>query len=353
MAFPAKTRETAMPQPGFFDLDDRLEKIGAKDPLIGLKTLIHWEEFRSTLNLIRKKERKSSAGRRPYDVVLMFKILVLQHLYNLSDEQTEYQIRDRLSFMRFLGLQPEEAVPDAKTLWCFREGLTKLKLIKSLFLDFDCQLDGQGYKAQKGQIVDASFVDVPRQRNNKDENQKIKEGETPRHFKDMPNVGRQKDTDARWAQKNKEQHFGYKNHVSVDNKNKLIRNYEVTSAEVHDSNEFIGILAENSSKDVWADSAYRSEENELSLTAMGYRSQVNKKGYRNKPLTKAEQKANTKKSKVRARVEHVFGSITNEQGGLFSRVIGFARNSIKVGMMNIVYNMRRLISLRKISASKI
>lgn len=342
-----------MSQPGFFDLDERLQKIGAKDPLIGLKKLIDWEDFRPTLNIVRKKKRKSSAGRKPYDVVLMFKILVLQHLYNLSDEQTEYQIRDRLSFMRFLGLQPEDTVPDANTLWCFREDLTSLKLIKSLFLDFDLQLDNQGYKAQKGQIVDASFVDVPRQRNKKAENDQIKDGEIPQRFKENPNVGRQKDTDARWTKKNQETHFGYKNHATVDNKNKLIRNYEVTSAEVHDSNEFIGILSENTSKDVWADSAYRSEENELSLTAMGYRSHVNRKGYRNKPLTETEQRANTRKSKVRARVEHVFGSITNEQGGLYSRVIGFARNSVKIGMMNIVYNMRRLACLHRMSAAKI
>lgn len=342
-----------MSQPGFFDLDDRLKKIGAKDPLVGLKELIDWEEFRSTLNIIRCKDRKSAAGRKPYDVVLMFKVLVLQHLYNLSDEQTEYQIRDRLSFMRFLGLQPENTVPDAKTLWCFREDLTTLKLMESLFLDFNYQLDNQGYKAQKGQIIDASFVDVPRQRNKKDENKQIKQGEIPQRFEDNPHVGKQKDTDARWAQKNKETHFGYKNHVTVDNKNKLIRNYEVTSAEVHDSNEFIGILADNTSKDVWADSAYRSEDHELALYAMGYRSHVNRKGVRNNPLSASEKKANTRKSKVRARVEHVFGSITNEQGGLFSRVIGYARNRVKIGLMNIVYNMRRLITLHKISASKI
>jgi IS5 family transposase len=342
-----------MSQPGFFDLDERLHKIGAKDPLVGLKELIDWEAFRSTLMVVREKERKSAAGRKPYDVVLMFKVLVLQHLYNLSDDQTEYQIRDRLSFMRFLGLQPEDAVPDAKTLWCFREELTKLDLIKSLFLDFDLQLDTQGYKAQQGQIVDASFVDVPRQRNKKEENQQIKNCVKPQRFDDNPNVGRQKDTDARWAKKNQETHYGYKNHASVDSKNKLIRNYEVTSAEVHDSNVFIEILADNTSKEVYADSAYRSDENELALAAMNYRSKVHKKGNRGKALTEQEKKANTRKSKIRARVEHVFGSITNEQGGLFSRVIGFARNSVKIGMMNITYNMRRLVSLNRIATSKV
>jgi transposase, IS5 family len=342
-----------MTQPGFFDLDERLHKIGTKDPLVGLKDFIDWEAFRPTLSLVRKKERKSAAGRKPYDVVLMFKVLVLQHLYNLSDDQTEYQISDRLSFMRFLELQPEDSVPDAKTLWCFREELTKLGLVKSLFFDFDLQLDGHGYKAQKGQIVDASFVDVPRQRNKKEENDQIKNGVKPQRFDDNPNVGKQKDIDARWAKKNQETHFGYKNHASIDNKNKLIRNYEVTSAEVHDSNIFIEILTDNSSKDVYADSAYRSEENEIALAAMGYRSQVHKKGTRAKALTESEKKANTKKSKIRARVEHVFGSITNEQGGLFNRVIGFARNSVKIGMMNITYNMRRFVSLHRISAGKI
>ena len=133
-----------MSQPGFFDLDERLHKIGAKDPLVDLKELIDWEAFRPTLSLIHKKERKSAAGRKPYDAVLMFKVLVLQHLYNLSDDQTEYQIRDRLSFMRFLGLHPEDVVPDAKTLWCFREELTKQGLVKSLFFDFDLQLDSNG-----------------------------------------------------------------------------------------------------------------------------------------------------------------------------------------------------------------
>lgn len=339
-----------MPQPSFFDLDSRLDKLNDKDPLVRLDRLIDWENFRGTLEQARDKERKSNAGRKPYDSVLMFKVLVLQHLYNLSDEQAEYQIRDRYTFSRFVGLELEQSVPDANTIWLFREQLVKHNLIEELFLDFDIQLDAHGYKAQKGQIVDASFVGVPKQRNSREENQQIKEGVIPSRFEDNPNVGSQKDTDARWAKKNDETHFGYKNHVSVDNEHKLIRSYEVTSAEVHDSNVFIELLTDNTSKDVWADSAYRSEEAEMSLQAMGYRSQVHTKGNRNKPLTERAKKANTKKSKVRARIEHVFGSITNEQGGLYSRVIGLARTKVKVGMMNIVYNMRRFVTLHRQSA---
>ena len=340
-------------QPGFFDLEDRFKKLDEKDPLIGLNKLIDWENFRDTLIKIRKKDRKSNAGRKPFDVVVMFKVLVLQHLYNVSDEQIEYQIRDRYSFCRFLDLTPSDRIPDAKTIWLFREQLVKLALMKPLFYDFECQLSNHGYKAEKGQIVDASFVDVPKQRNKKEENKQIKEGVIPDRFNENPKLGAQKDTDARWTKKNNEVHFGYKDHAAVDNKHKLIREYEVTSAEVHDSNVFEEILADNTSKDVWADSAYRSEDHELTLSAMGYRSHVHKKGKRNKPLSERDKKANKRKSTIRARVEHVFGSMTNEQGGIYFKVIGLERNAVKIGMMNVVYNMRRFVSLHRISGSTI
>ncbi|MBU2714382.1 IS5 family transposase [Zooshikella harenae] len=342
-----------MLQPGFFDLKDRYNKLNERDPLVSLNALIDWENFRATLNEVRQNPRKSQAGRKPFDVVLMFKVLVLQHLYNLSDDETEYQIRDRYSFCRFLNLTPEDRIPDAKTIWLYREQLVLRDLMKGLFNDFDDQLNDKGYKAQKGQMVDASFVDVPKQRNKREENQQIKSGEIPERFENNPNVGRQKDTDARWTKKNEETHFGYKNHVTVDNAHKLIRDYKVTSAEVHDSQVFIEILAENTSADVWADSAYQSENNEISLAAMNMRSHVHKKGKKNKPLSERSKKANTRRSKVRARVEHVFGSITNEQGGLYSRVIGFARNQLKIGMMNIVYNMRRFMTLSRKSVPAI
>jgi len=336
-----------MPQPGFFDLDERFSKLNEKDPLVNLKQLIHWEDFRNTLNQIRPTSPKSKAGRKPFDVVMMFKLLVLQHLYNVSDDQIEYQVRDRYSFSRFLDRDPSDKVPDAKTIWLFREHLIKRSLIKPLFASFDLQLNEQGYQAIKGQIVDASFVDVPKQRNKKEENKQIKAGEIPDKFTNNPHIGSQKDTDARWTKKNNEVHFGYKNHVSVDNAHKLIRDYDVTSAEVHDSNVFLALLADNTSKDVWADSAYRSAKHELDLKEKGYRSHVHKKGKRNKPLSERDKKANKRKSKIRVRVEHVFGSITNEQGALNFCVIGMDRITAKIGLMNIAYNMRRFVSLHR------
>ncbi|MCF6299326.1 MAG: IS5 family transposase [Thiomicrorhabdus sp.] len=338
-------------QSSFFDLENRHKKLDERDNLIWLKEVIDWEAFRETLNKSREKPRKSKAGRKPFDVVLMFKALVLQHLYNIGDDELEFQIRDRYSFCRFLGLSPEGRIPDAKTIWLFREQLTKKSLTQALFYDFDYQLDEKGFKAQKGQIIDASFVEAPIQRNTREENAQIKAGKIPERFTENPNVGRQKDCDARWAKKNNEKHYGYKDHIAIDTKHKLIREYEVSSAEVHDSQVFFELLSENSSKDVWADSAYRSEENERMLSAGEYRSQVHKKGNRNHPINERDKSANRKKSAVRARVEHIFGSMKNEQAGMFIRVIGLARAKTKIGLMNLVYNIRRCASLCRIAAS--
>ncbi len=161
-------------QPSFFDLEDRFKKLDEKDPLTRLDSLIDWEDFRDTLNKARSTERKSNAGRKPFDPVLMFKGLVIQHLYNFSDEQLEFQIRDRFTFLRFLGLNPENRIPDANTFWDFREQLIKADLVKTLFMDFELYLIEKGYMAEKGSIVDASFVEAPKQRNTRAENAAIK-----------------------------------------------------------------------------------------------------------------------------------------------------------------------------------
>lgn len=340
-------------QPSFFDLDNRHRKLDERDALIWLDKLIDWEDFRETLEQSREKKRKSAAGRKPFDAVMMFKALVLQHIYNLGDDELEFQIRDRYSFCRFLELNPEDRVPDAKTLWLFREQLTERKVIKALFEDFDLHLEEKGFKARKGQIIDASLVSAPIQRNSREENAQIKEGKTPERFKENSSIERQKDVEARWTEKNGQKHYGYKDHVAVDVEHKLIRDYQVTSAEVHDSNVFYELLSENTSKDVWADSAYRSEEAELLLAADDYRSHVHTKGKRNQPLTERQKAANRKRSKIRARVEHIFGSMENEQGGMFIRVIGLARATTKIGLMNLVYNLRRCVTLCRMNLSAV
>lgn len=244
------------------------------DPLVGLNSQIDWEAFRGNLNRVHEKKRKSNAGAKPIDVVLMFKLLVLQQLHNLSDDRIEYQIRDRLSFMRFLGLSLEDRVPDAKTVWVFREHLKRLKLVDMLFVRFHEQLAAQGYVAQAGQMIDATFVEVPRQRNKREENAQIKAGELPEGWddEDVSAMCRQKDVDARWTKKNQEKYFGYKNHINVDQKNKLVQCYQVSNASTHDSQVFDELLDKNEDADgnkraLYADSAYRSKAKEEQLAA--------------------------------------------------------------------------------------
>ena len=343
-----------MGQLGLFDLDERTKKLTQMgDPLVGLNERVNWEAFRPDLDLIHNKPRKSNAGAKPIDVVLMFKLLVLQQLHNLSDDRIEYQIRDRLSFMRFLGLQFGDRVPDAKTVWLFREHLKTLKLMDTLFTRFHEQLAEQGYVAKAGQMIDATFVEVPRQRNKREENAKIKIGETPEKWKEdaaKPKL-RQKDLDARWAKKNNERHYGYKNHINADQEHKLIHSYKITDAAVHDSQVFEEMLDQNTDdqgkkRAIYADSAYRSKEKEDKLAEDGVPSQICEKGVRNHPLTEEQKISNRKKSKVRSRVEHVFGAQA-QMGGHTANTIGILRAEVKISMMNLVYNMVRLGQLLK------
>ena len=328
-------------QPGFFDHEDRLElleKLG--DPLPKLERLVDWETFRPELVGLRKESDPHKGGRPPFDVVLMFKVLVLQHFYNLSDEQTEFQIRDRYSFCRFLGLAPHDRVPDAKTIWLYRERIKQADLMESLFDTLLVQINGAGFTARQGQVVDAALVPAPKQRNNREENAGIKEGKVPEDWSE--NKRRQKDVEARWTKKHGKSHYGYKNHISVDRQHKIIRRYSVTPASVHDSQEFEGLLdGQNSSRDIWADSAYRSAELEQKLKERGYRSHVHRKGSRKRSLNAREQEANRKRSRVRARVEHVFA----QQQERLIRTIGNERAGVKIGFMNLVYNMRRWASV--------
>ncbi len=343
-----------MAQMGFFDLSDRHASLDArKDPLVEIDAVVPWEEFRPMLERVWRKpeaERKSRAGRKPLDAVLMFKTLVLSALYNLSDDQIEYQVRDRLSFMRFLGLGLEDRVPDSKTVWLYREVLAQAGMVEALFKQFDGHLARQGYIARGGQILDASIVPAPRTHNTRDENKTIKSGEVPEDWADKPAKRSQKDVDARWTKKHGKSHYGYKNHVNVDRKHKLVRRYHVSDAALHDSQAVDHLLMRgNTGAGVWAHPAYRSEEMGTKLRALKLKSHIHRKGKRGKPLTEQGKASNRTKSSVRARVEHVFGAQANDMGGTLVRTIGMVRAKAKIGMKNLAYNMRRLGQLRRLN----
>ena len=261
-----------MGQPGFFDVSDRYASLDArKDPLVQIAAVVPFEEFRSRLEAVWRKpgeKRTSAAGRKPWDAVVMLKAIILCELYNLSDEQVEYQVRDRLSFMRFLGLGLEDPVPDARTIRLDREQLAQAGEVKPLFSAFDDHLKGRGSLAMGGQLIDASIVPVPGQGNKREENATIKAGDTPEAWKEKPARLRRKDCDARWTRKNGQSHYG-----------------------------------------------------------------------------------NQTRSKVRVRVEHVFGAQSNDMGGPLIRSIGLVRAKARIGLRNLACNMRRAVQLDHLDAA--
>jgi IS5 family transposase len=333
---------------GLFDEQIRLEKLSMKqDPLDRLSNHIDFEFFRKPLEKFFKKTQDRSKGGRPaYDCVLMFKILVLQRYYNVSDDSIEYAILDRLSFMRFLGLGINDPVPDAKTIWLFRDNLVSGGMVEKLFGQLDSQLDKDGIIIHKGKLVDASIVEVPIQRNTRNENKELKEGKIPENWTEQKQ--RQKDTDAQWVTHNGKNYFGYKNHIKADSKTKIITGYIATTANVHDSEVIDDLLdkREDSNQPVHADSAYRSESIEQMCRTKKIESCIHEKGYRGKPLSKRQQQRNRKKSKIRARIEHVFGFMTNSMNKMYLRYRNFARNSGAIGLMNLTYNLFRLVQLK-------
>ena len=298
-----------------------------------------------------RKRRRAAAGRKPIDAMVMLRMLVLQSLYNLSDEQIEYQVRDRLSFTRFVGLGFEDGVPDGTTLWLFREKLAKAGLIEKLFERFGQHLEAKGYIARGGQMVDATIVPVPRQRNSSEENERSR----PAHARGLEEASVEEPAEGQGCALDQEawkSYFGYKNHVNADARHKLIRDTTMSDASVHDSQKLDDLLTRgNTSRDVYADSAYRSAETERKLKARGFKSRIHERGRRNRPLTEAEARANHRKSKVRARIEHVFGAQENAPGGRIVRTIGIVRAKIKIGLQNLAYNIRRLVFLERAAAA--
>jgi len=189
-----------MGQRGFWDEQQRVERLHEKKPILRrLSESIPWEAFRALLDQGYPQERKSNAGRKRIDPLILFKMLVLQQLFNLSDEELEFQVNDRRSFEEFVGLGVMNNIPDATTIAFFRERLRKAGLIEEIFELFEQYLRSQGLQARGGQIIDATLVPVPKQRNTRKENKEIKARRMPESWEENRNRLCQTDLDARWA----------------------------------------------------------------------------------------------------------------------------------------------------------
>jgi IS5 family transposase len=340
-------------QPGFFDADERLRALYAA-------AVVDFELFRPDLEAGLQRADRSRDGRPPYDAVLMFRVLVLQTLYTLSDDQTEYQIRDRLGFMRFVGLALHDAVPDAKTIWLYREQLTRAGALQRAFDRFDAMLRERGYLAMGGHIVDATVIEARRPRLNAEEKVAVRGGGTPSGWSKART--RQIDRDGRWTIKRGRKQtpppgevqrqvigeiavpmFGYKNHLGIDRTHGFIRRFTVTHAARHDGSQFAALLdPDNAASGVWADTAYRSKANLRLLDRRRLVAQFQRAKPRGRPMPPHIARGNATRAHVRARVEHVFAAEKHGRG-LVIRVVGQLRATAKIALANLAYSMRRLV----------
>ncbi len=310
-------------QPGFFDGEERPRWLSASgDPLERLRAMVDFEAFRAELEAALPRADRSRRGRPPWDAVLMFRVLVLQAFYTLSDDQAEYQLRDRLRFMRFVGLALQAAVPDAKTIWLCREQLTRACAPARLFARFDAMLAERGFLAMGGQIVDATVVDARYPWPTKDENQTLRDGGTPAGWSKART--RQIDRDGRWTLKRGRKAkppegaprqgtteiavpmFVYKNHLGVDRAQGVIRRFVVTDAARHDGAQLGTVLdPANTRSGVWADTAYRSKANLELLDRRGLRLEFQRAKPRGRPMPAHIARGNATRARVRSLVEHV------------------------------------------------
>lgn len=330
-----------------------------------MAAVVDFEGFRAILDEALKRSDGTKGGRPAFDPVMMFKVLIVQALNDLSDERAEFLITDRLSYMRFLGLTLGDKTPDRNTIWTFREALKKAGVIDELFAAFDAQITASGYRATHGQIVDASLIAAPRQRMTDEEKAAIKAGKSAGEIWDNPHKAAQKDTDARWTIKYSKKKdnapkgqvdiaipsFGYKSHVMTDRAHGFIRAFKVTDASRHDGAQLKDIVRTNiMAAGVWADTAYRSQANEQWLARHGLSSHIHRRKPKGRPMPEHMRRSNRAKSKIRSLVEHVFADQKHRMG-LKVRTIGLARAKIKIGLANIAYNMRRFVFHRRQAAA--
>ena len=335
-----------MPKPSLFaeeERGNRRVKIG--DPLIGMSAHIDFVALAAGIDTALPRPSRAKGGRPPYPTVLMIKVLVLQQLYSLADDALEYQLLDRRSFLQFLGLTDSSTIPDAKTIWLFRDRLAQAGLGTQLFDEVQQQLLAQGYQARCGQIIDASLVQAPVQRNKREEAEIVKQSIMPTTWTDHKRA--QKDVDAKWTKKHGKNHFGYKLHASVDKRYKVIRKVIITDAAVADTTVFEDLLdTKNTSRDVYADRGYPSAQREADLKQAGWRAHIQRKGTARKAISATQKKRNRRIATPRARVEHVFGALA-QMGGKLVRCMGIVRTTFALNLKAASYNLKRMVFLKE------
>ena len=325
----------------------KLSKLG--DALVGLGSLVDFKALAALVDAKAPRADSKLGGRPPYATELMVRMIILQQFFGLSDDQMEFQINDRTSFQRFLGLERSSQIPDSKTLWSFRERVKKAEVSSDLFADAKRQIGAKGYIARGGQVIDGTLIRAPIQHFTKEEKAVLDEGKIPEDWSKAKRA--QKDLDATWTQKHGKSYFGYKASVSVDVENKLIQTDVISTASVHDTKHFEAALDEsNTSRLVLADKGYADKAREARLKAEGWRLEIQRKAKKGRKLSECQKNRNTRIAKTRARGEHVFATIKQMGGGLV-RTIGLARAKVQLTLNAVAYNFKRALFLMRRDAA--
>ena len=322
----------------------KLGRIG--DALAKLAAHVDFAALAAEIDEAAPRPGRARGVRPPFPTELMVRVLVIQQLYNLSDEQMEFQLLDRLSFQRFVVLRQSAQAPDRTTIWTFKERLIQAGATGRIFEAVSRQLDRQGSIARGGQMVDASIVPTPKQTLTRQEKEIVQQDAMPADW--TPAQRRQKDVQACWTQKHGKSDYGYKLSTGVDKRHKLVRKIHISTASVHDTLHFEGVLdAGNTRRDVWADKGYVDGAREQRLKVQGWRLHIQRKGQPGKALSDCQQRRNRRIAKTRARVEHVFASL-QQMGGKALRCIGLARAKLHLNWKAAAYNLRRLCTLKEV-----
>ena len=310
----------------------------AGDPLQTIAKHIDFAELAALVDAIVGRRDTRKGGRPAYPTEVMVRVLVLKRLYNLSDEQMQYQLLDRMSYQRFCLLEDAITIPDRNTIWRFAQRIG-VDGATALFQGVDAQLQRHGYIARGGQAIDATLVPAPRQHIGKEDKERLAQGKEPDWSQAQR---RQKDLDATHTKKHGKSYFGYKLSVSVDIKHGFIRSVATGTASEHDGHHFEEVLDEhNTGRDVYADRAYPCKRRQQMLKVLGWRDGMQRRAAKDKPLSECQKRRNRKIASKRAKVEHVFAGIRH-LGGKFIRTIGQARADVAMTLMAACYNIKRL-----------
>jgi IS5 family transposase len=315
-------------QPTFFDL--AMQQRGSANRV--LETIAREVDFSPAED--RVAATYSHGGRPACRVGVLLRVMILQHLYGLSDPQAEEQLKDRLSFQKFVQLDTHEAVPDETTICRFRQRLIECGLHEELLGLLNAQLETRGYIVKRVTLVDATLVESSRKR---PDAQAAREGRAP-------------DADASYTRKYNQSFYGYKAHVSSDGEHQLIRAAVISTAKVQDAHVFERIAPPDTQK-IYGDKAYDTKANQAWLQQHGIQSGISKKGAHHIKLTERDRQNNRRKQRVRGHIERIFAHLKKWQHYRRVRYLGLARNQLELTLKAVAYNLKRLVGIMELRSA--